>query len=329
VQRPIVVLTDASIRPEAAELLRPTCDVRVLEAYSSEEVMARACADAQGILARLGTVTGRVIDAARRLRIVARHGVGVDAVDLPAATARGIIVTTTGSLNAAAVSEYTFGLILALLRHVLRADAGMRAGKWERDPLVGEELEGQTIGIVGVGAIGTRVARHALGFGMKVIAHDPHKPPPEGLPVEMVSLPDLLARADIVTCHPRLNQQTNRMIDATAFAQMKPTAYLVNTSRGEVVDGTALIEALRTNRIRGAALDTFEEEPLAADSPLRTFPNVVLSPHVAGQTHAAVARVALSAAQSILDELAGRRPRYVYNPEAYEARGNDWPSAAV
>jgi D-3-phosphoglycerate dehydrogenase len=319
-QKPVVVLTDHSIRPEAADLLRPTCDVRILDAYPPEEVMAKACADAQGILARLGDVTKRVIEAAPRLRIVARHGVGVDAVDLAAATARGIVVTTTGSLNAAAVSEYTMALLMALQRHLPRADADMRAGKWNRDPLVGEEMEGQTIGIIGLGAIGTRVARHALGFNMRVIAYDPVGKPPDDLAVEMVSLPALLARADIVTCHPRLTPETNRMIDAAAFAQMKQTAVLVNTSRGEVVDGAALIEALRSNRIRGAALDAFETEPLPAESPLRRLPNVVLSPHVAGQTHAAVARVAISAAQSILDELAGKRPEYVYNPEAYDAR---------
>ena len=155
--RRVVVFTDGSIRKDAADLLAPTCDVRVLTAYPSEGALIEACADADAILARLGTVTRRVIESAPRLRIVARHGVGVDAVDLDAATGRGVVVTTTGSGNAAAVAEYTFALLLALARHVVRADGSMRAGEWRRDPLVGAELDGLTMGIVGYGAIGRRV----------------------------------------------------------------------------------------------------------------------------------------------------------------------------
>jgi D-3-phosphoglycerate dehydrogenase / 2-oxoglutarate reductase len=319
VTRHIVVFTDGSIRKEAVDLLAQSCEVRVLDAYPGEDALIEACRDAHAILARLGTVTGRVIESSPRLRIVARHGVGVDAVDLDAATRRGVVVTTTGSENAAAVAEYTFALLLALSRHVVAADAGMRNGEWTRDPLVGIELDGLTLGVIGYGAIGRRVARQARGFGMRVVAHDTTSSTPEP-GVTMTSLDDLLAQADVVSLHTRLHADNARLIDARALSLMKPGAYLVNTARGELVDEAALIAALNGGTLRGAALDTYEHEPLAPDNPLRRMRNVVLSPHVAGQTEAALRRVALAAAQCILDELAGRRPAFVYNLEAYQNR---------
>jgi D-3-phosphoglycerate dehydrogenase len=318
--RPNVVFTDQTIRHEALDLLAPTCHVRVLTAYPSEHELVKACVDAHGILARLGTITTRVIDSAPHLRIIARHGVGVDAVDLAAATRRGVVVTTTGSENASAVAEYTFALLLALVRKVLLADGAMRDGKWSREPLVGMELEGRTLGIVGLGAIGRRVARQANGFGMRVLAFDPNIGDAEDPAIEQTSFEDLLERSDVVTLHTRLTAETAHLIDARALARMKGGAVLINTSRGEVVDQSALIVALSSGTLGGAALDTYEREPLPADSPLRRLSNVVLSPHVAGQTSAALVRVAICAAQAILDQFAGRRPLYVYNPEAYDVR---------
>ena len=318
--RPLVVLTDDTIHPAATELLARTCDVEVLDAYPPEADLMRACVRARGILARLGTVTRQVIEHAPQLAIIARHGVGVDAVDLAAATERGVVVTTTGSENSAAVAEYTFALLLALIRKVVRADSGMRQGAWSRNPLVGFELDGRTLGIIGLGTVGRRVARQGHGFGMRVLASDPQLATSGDPSVELTSLNELLAQADVVTVHTRLTPETHGLIDARALAAMKPAAYLVNTARGEVVDEAALIEALASKSIAGAALDTYAEEPLAAASPLRQLDNVVLSPHVAGQTAAALERVAICAAEAILDEFAGRRPRYVYNPEAYTAR---------
>ncbi len=327
-RRPLVVFTDDTIRPEAAALLAGTCDVRTLDAYPAERELAAACVDATAILARLGTVTAGVIAAAPKLRIVARHGAGVDAVDLDAATARGVIVTTTGAGNAAAVAEYSFALLLALARKLPGADAGMRAGGWLRAPQVGIELDGGTLGIVGLGAIGRRVARQALGFGMRVVAFDPALAATPDPAIALVSFDALLAAADVVSVHARLTPATARLFDARAFAAMKPTALFVNTARGEIVDEGALVAALAGGTLAGAALDTYAVEPLPADSPLRTFPNVVLSPHVAGQTGAALTRVAVCAAQSILDELAGRRPEFVYNPEAYAVRARGEGPAA-
>jgi D-3-phosphoglycerate dehydrogenase len=318
--RPTVVFTDESIRPEVAELMRASCDVRILQAYPSELVLADACQNAEAILARLGVVTARVIAGASRLRIIARHGAGSDGVDMAAATKRGIVVTTTGPANAGAVTEYTFALLLALLRRVTQADGGMRAGLWSRDPLVGEALDGKTLGIVGFGAVGGRVARIAAGFGMQVIAAAGRGPDTAPKPVPVLPLMEMLASSDVVSLHARLMPETHGMIDARAIAAMRPGAVLVNTARGELVAEVALIVALRTGHLAGAALDTYAVEPLAADSPLRGLANVVLSPHVVGQTKGAVLQVGFAAAQAILDELAGRRPHFVVNPAAYAAR---------
>lgn len=318
--RPVVVLTDSSIGLEARTRLAQHVDVRALDGlYPAESVLIAACSDAQAILARLATVTEAVIDAAPMLRIISRHGVGVDAVDLEAATRRGVVVTTTGAANAAAVAEYTFALLLALLRHVPAADAGMRRSAWDRSPLIGWELDGKTFGILGLGAIGRRVARQALGFGMRVVAHDPRAT--EALPGVELACPDaVMARADILSLHMRLDSTTRSLIGARALAAMKPGAVLVNTSRGEIVDEEALCDALKSGRLAGAALDTFASEPLVMGSPLRDMPNVILSPHVAGQTREALVRVGIAAADAILDELSGRQPAHVFNPEAYAHR---------
>ncbi len=315
-----MVLTDRSIRPEAIDRLAATCALRILDDYPSEDTLAEASRPAHAILARLGVVTAGVIAAAPRLRIVARHGAGSDGVDLAAATARGVVVTTTGPANAGAVAEYTIALLLGLLRKIPQADAGMRAGNWSRAPLVGMALEGRTLGIMGYGAVGRRVAQIAGAFGMNVLVAASRRPDPAPKPVPVLPLHDMLARADVVALCLRLTPQTAGILDAPAIAAMKPGAMLVNTARGELVDENALIAALRDGRLAGAALDTYAVEPLAATSPLRGMPNVLLSPHVAGQTTDALVRVGIAAADSILHELAGRRPAYVVNPEAYAMR---------
>jgi D-3-phosphoglycerate dehydrogenase len=282
-RRPKVVFTDGSIHPTVAERLRETCALHILRAYPSEDVLTDACRDAEAIPARLGVVTARVIAAAPRLRIIARHGAGSDGVDLAAATARGIVVTTTGPTNAGAVAEYTFALLLALLRRVPDADAGMRAGAWSRTPFAMPALAGMA---------GSSPAMTCWVTGRRTSIF-----PPSGMTPE-----------------------THGMIDVRAIATMRPGAVLVNTARGELVDEAALIAALQTGHLAGAARDTYAVEPLAVRSPLRRMANVVLSPHVAGQTKDALLNVGLAAARAILDELAGRRPRFVVNPAAYAAR---------
>lgn len=316
----LVVLTDATVHPEAVERLRRHATVRVLDGYPGEAALTEACRDAHAILARLGVVTAGVIQAAPSLRIIARHGAGSDGVDLPAATARGVVVTTTGPANAGAVAEYTFALLLGWLRRVPAADAGMRHGEWSRAPLVGSALEGRTLGIVGCGAVGTRVARIAEAFGMRVVATQPGGANAAPAPVPTVPLRELLSQSDIVSLHLRLSAENAGIIDAAALAAMKPGAVLVNTARGELVDEPALIAALRSGHLSGAALDTYAVEPLSPTSELRRMPQVLLSPHVAGQTTDALRRVGLAAVQAILDEFDGTRPPFVVNPEAYATR---------
>jgi D-3-phosphoglycerate dehydrogenase / 2-oxoglutarate reductase len=316
-----VVLTDNTIRPEALARLQAHAEVRILDAYASEATMIQACRDADAILVRLGMVTASVIEAASRLRIVACHGSGSDSVDIPAATRHGIVVTNAGPANASAVAEYTFALLLALLRKVTAADASMRAGEWSRQPLIGAPLEGRTLGIVGCGAIGTRVARIAQGFGMTVLASEPARAGGDRPAVPTLPLPLLLARSDILSLHLRLTPGNAGIISSASIALMKPGAVLVNTARGELVDETALIAALTSGKLAGAALDTFAMEPLSPTSALRRMPNVVLSPHVAGQTSDALLQVGQTAVQAILDEFSGKQPAFVINPEVYVSRG--------
>ena len=315
-----VVFTDEIIRQEAADMLRETCTMQVLRSYPSEAALVEACHDADAILARLGVVTATVIEAAPRLRIIARHGAGSDGVDIPVATRHGVVVTTTGPANAGAVAEYTFALLLALLRHIPLAETSMRAGLWSREPLVGEALEGKTLGIVGFGAVGSRVARIASAFGMHVVAAAGRSGTAAPRPVHVLPLREMMAMADVVSLHARLMPVTHGMIDASMIAAMEPGAFLVNTALGELVDEAALISALQSGRLSGAALDTYAVEPLAENSPLRRLPNVLPSPHVAGQATDAVVKVGRAAAQAILDELAGKRPAFVVNSEAYAAR---------
>jgi D-3-phosphoglycerate dehydrogenase len=318
--RRLVVLTDDTVCAEAVARLRARAAVRILGGYPNEATLVDACREADAILARLGVVTARVIEAAASLRIIARHGAGSDGVDLPAATARGIVVTTTGPANAGAVAEYTFALLLGLLRKVTAADAGMRDGQWSRAPLVGFALEGRTLGIVGCGAVGTRVARMAQAFGMDVLASEPTRPDAAPSPVPTLPLHEMLSRADIVSLHLRQTPWNAGVIDAAAIAAMKRGAVLVNTARGELIDEAALIAALQSGHLAGAALDTFAVEPLPQTSALRRMPQVLLSPHVAGQTDDALRRVGQAAVQAILDEFDGKRPAFVVNPEAYAAR---------
>jgi len=232
------------------------------------------------------------------------------------------VVTITGAANSSAVSEFTFTLMLGLCRLLPAVDASMRKPEWAREAFIGVELEGKTLGIIGLGNIGARVARHARGFGMRVLAYDPNLSSQVASErgAQLVPLDTLFAQSDFVSLHLRLTRETHHMIDEGAIRKMKKGVRIINTSRGQVIKEAALIEGLRSGWVGGAALDTFEHEPLGTESPLRTFPNVILSPHIAGQTEESLRRMATGAAQAILDELSGKTPEYVYNPEAYESR---------
>ncbi len=270
-----------------------------------KDKLAAELADADAIVVRSATfVDAAMMDKAPKLRVIGRAGVGVDNVDLEAATKRGIVVMNTPGGNAVAVAEHTFGLMLSMARFLPRADAGMKAGKWEKKALQGTELRGKTLGIVGLGRVGVEVSRRALAFGMKVVAHDPYVAPSfaQQLSVTMVPLDELYAQSDYITLHVGLTPQTTGMINADTLAKMKKGVRLVNCARGELLNEPAVIEALQSGQLAGAGLDVYAHEPLK-DSPLATLPNVILTPHIAGSTHEAQETVGVQIALQVREYL--------------------------
>jgi len=268
-----------------------------------------------GAIVSTDPFTARVIQAADRLKVISRTGVGYDAVDVPAATARGVIVTTTPGVNRHAVADWALALMLCCARKVPENLAEVRQGAWTR--YEGMDLDGKTLGVVGLGTIGKEVAKRAKAFGMRLLAFDLVQDLPfaEGQGIAYVSLEELLRQSDFVSIHCFLNAATRHLINAERLALMKPTAFLVNTARGGIVDTEALYQALRAKRIAGAGLDVFEGEPLRADSPLRALENVYLSPHCAGSTADARERSGTMAAENLVRALRGERPEGIVNQE--------------
>jgi D-3-phosphoglycerate dehydrogenase / 2-oxoglutarate reductase len=250
-------------------------------------------------------VTAELLARAPHLRVIARAGIGVDTIDVPAATRRGIAVMNAPGANTVSAAEHAMALLLALVRQIPGAAAAMRKGEWDRKRFEGTELRGKTIGIVGLGRIGGHVAQIARAFGMTVVAHDPYMPTTRAaeLQVKVLPLDDLLRTADVVTMHVALTDETRHLINAARLALMKPSAVLINTARGELVDEVALAEALTAKKIRGAAIDVFAQEPLPADAPLRTIDRVILTPHLAASTAEAQERVALEISGAVRDAL--------------------------
>ncbi|HZY98479.1 MAG TPA: phosphoglycerate dehydrogenase [Candidatus Baltobacteraceae bacterium] len=278
----------------------------------SRDALHNALSGARGLIVRSETrVDGDLLARAPQLEVVARAGVGVDAIDVDAATAAGIVVVNTPSANTIAATEHTFAMLLATLRHVPQAHASVRESRWERKPFVGHELYGKTLGIVGLGRIGSNVASRAAAFGMQVIAHDPYVPASRAsaLGVELVELERLLGTADVITLHVPLTPQTRGLIDARALRQMKASAVLVNCARGAVVDLVALIEAMDAGCLQAAAIDVVPDEPPPEGSPsarVLVHPKVVATPHLGGSTHEALERIALELAEDVVRVLGGR-----------------------
>lgn len=297
-----IVVAD-KISDRGIELLRePGWQVVIPEKGKAEAELA----DAEGLVVRSATrVTSELLEKAPRLRVVGRAGVGVDNIDLDAATNRGVLVMSTPGGNAVSVAEHTFALLLALARNIPRHDAAIRAGRWEKSSAAGVELRGKTLGLVGLGRIGSEVARRAHAFEMPVLAYDPYitAKVAQEAQVELVSLDDLLARADFVSLHTALSASTEKIINAGTLAKMKKNARLVNAARGELVDEAALADALRNGNLAGAALDVFVTEP-PRDSPLVGLPNLIATPHVAGSTEEAQEEVGTLIAQQVRDFLA-------------------------
>jgi D-3-phosphoglycerate dehydrogenase len=267
--------------------------------------LAQEIANADGLVVRSATkVTAELLEHAKQLRVVGRAGVGIDNIDLDAATHRGVLVMNTPGGNSVSVAEHTFALLLAMARSVPRLSAAIHAGRWEKSGGTGTELRGKTLGLVGLGRVGTEVAQRAHAFEMKVLAYDPYVSAAVAgeLEVELAPLDDLLARSDFISLHTGLSAATEKMINAASIARMKRGARIVNAARGELVDEAALAEALQSGHLAGAAVDTFAEEP-PKNSPLIGLANVIATPHIAGSTAEAQEEVGTLIAQQVRDYL--------------------------
>ena len=302
-----VLVTDG-IDQEGIDLLsvEPRLQVDVSPTLPPAELLERI-ADYDAVIVRSATkVTEEVIRRGTNLKVIGRAGVGIDNIALKAATTLGVAVINSPAGNTVAVAELFFASVLSLFRHLAAADASMKGGKWERNKLVGRELHGRTLGIVGVGPIGGEVAQRARAFGMRVMAFDPYVTDTrlQALQVQRAAtLEILLASADILTVHTPLTAETRGLIGREALARLAPTALVVNLARGGIIDQDALVEALEEGRIGGAVLDVYEVEPLPADHALRRAPNVILTPHLGASTVEAQRNVAVDACAAVRDAL--------------------------
>lgn len=317
-----ILVTD-NLAPEGVDLLRAAHEVEVTGTLGEDE-LAQRLAGADALVVRSATkVTRMVIDAADALRVIGRAGVGVENIDVAAATRKGIIVVNSPAGNTLAAAELTIGMMLGLARRIPHAHLSVKGGEWKRSAFLGRQLHGKTLGIIGLGRIGTEVAKRAKSFGMNLIGYDPFLSADRAkdLGIESMELPGVYRAADFITIHCSLTHETRHLINRQSLGQMKRGVYLINCARGEIVDEAALAEALQSGRVSGAAIDTFEKEP-PIGSPLLLLDNVIVTPHLGASTAEAQVEVAVDIAQQVLDALAGRAPRYAINmpPIAPEQR---------
>ncbi len=300
------ILVADPIARDGIAVLREQAQVDVKTGLSPAELIA-IIADYDALIVRSETrVTRAIIEAARNLRIIGRAGVGVDNIDVAAATERGIVVVNAPTGNTVSAAELAVALLLSLARHIPAADASLRGGRWDRKTYVGVEVRGKTAGVVGLGQVGAGVARRLRALEMHVLAYDPFVPDDRArvLGVELAPLDDLLRRSDFITLHTTLTPDTTHLINRERLAMMKPDARLVNTARGGLIDEQALLEALNAGRLAGVALDVFGQEP-AVGNPLTQHPRVICTPHLGASTMEAQERVAVDVAREILNVLGG------------------------
>jgi len=299
------IVVAEKVAANAVQLLRDEPGWTIVTPEQMKDGLAGALSDADALIVRSAVdVNAEVLRGAARLRVIGRAGVGVDNIDLEAATKAGIAVMNTPGANAVAVAEHTFALMLALARHIARADSTTRAGKWEKKSLQGAELRNKTLGIIGLGRIGIEVARRARAFEMNVMAHDPFVAAPlaRELGIQLADLDQVYAQADYLSLHVGLTPQTARMINEQSLGKMKKGVRIVNCARGELVDEAALAAALASKHVAGAALDVFTEEP-PKHSPLLALDNVIATPHIAGSTHEAQDAVGVQIAGQVREFL--------------------------
>lgn len=325
------VLLVESINEAGVRILKQAgLEVVVSPSTDAETLIKCLEDDVFGMIVRTSKLEGRVLAAAKNLKIVGRHGAGYNNIDVDAATKLGILVANVPGANTYSVAEYVVTAMLVMSRKLIQGDAAMRSGKLSQPGrslpglvkqynLGGNELPGRSLGIIGFGKIGRRTAEMAAGLlRMKVLAYDPYvkTAPPE---VKLVpDVKDIYREADFVSLHALVTKETENMVGAAELALMKPTAFLINAGRGELVDEQALADALKQGKIAGAALDCFKEEPPPLTNPLFSAPNVLLTPHVAGVTDEAVEGLAIGSAQAVADLYLGKKPESIVNPEVWE-----------
>ncbi|MFC1717641.1 hydroxyacid dehydrogenase [Candidatus Poribacteria bacterium] len=310
------VLLYESMHQKGLDYLSDHAEIVWASGYD-EETLCREAAAVEGIIIRAnGEATAKIMDSAPLLKIIGRHGVGVDNIDIPAATERGIYVVNTPGINNEAVAEHAVGLMMTLSKRILGGDHAIRNGNWDfRYGIYGQEMMGRTLGVIGLGNIGYRVAEIChLAFSMKILYHDEIlKPEAEhSLSAEKVELAELLRSADYVSLHVPSLPETFHLIDGGRIGLMKESAFLINTSRGPVVDTAALLAALKDERIAGAGLDVYEEEPLPQDSELLKLTNTVLTPHMASHTEEAMMAMSM-VAEDIVRVIQGEAPKHPVN----------------
>ncbi|MFO1500819.1 MAG: phosphoglycerate dehydrogenase [Verrucomicrobiota bacterium] len=323
----VTARTLTEVGKEALAILRQAgCDLSIpprFGPYSAEGLLPLLDGH-DAVFASMDRFTAPVLASpeAARLKVISRWGVGYDAIDIPAATAAGIVVAYTPGLLNETVADFAFALLLSMARRVHLGHLHMSQGEWKG--VWGHDVFGKTLGILGCGRIGKAMARRGAGFNMRILGHDicPESGP---LAMQYVSLDELLAESDFVSLHAALTPDNRGLLSEAQLRKMKPTAYLINTARGALIDEGALARALEEGWIAGAALDAFTVEPLPADHPLRRAPNVLLTPHLASFARETGERVSSTAAQAIVDFLHGRRPQFVVNPAVFESARLRWP----
>ena len=300
------ILVAESIAPQGVDLLKSQAQVDVPKGLSPEKLL-QVIGQYEGLVLRSETkVTAEVVQAAKALQVIGRAGIGVDNIDLEAATSRGIAVVNAPTGNTVAAAEHTIALLLAMARNVPQAHHSLKEGKWTRSAFIGIEVRNKTLGIIGLGRVGSQVARRAQSFGMRLLAYDPFVAPDYArmLAVELVPFTQLLSESDFITLHTALTEGTHHLIGSSELAKMKPGSRLINVARGELIDEEALLDALEEGKLAGVALDVFSQEP-PEDLGLVQHPKVVVTPHLGASTQEAQTEVSIEVAEQVLAVLRG------------------------
>jgi len=308
------ILVADQIAEEGIQSLRSYAQVDIQTKLEPEQLKA-IIGDYDALIVRSQTqVRAEVIESGKKLKVIGRAGVGTDNIDVDAATRKGIVVVNAPTGNTVAAAEHTIALMLALARNIPQANSRLKSGKWQREDMVGSGLRNKTLGIIGLGNVGSEVAKRAQGFEMCVVAHDPFvsKDYARNLKVDMVSLDQLLKEADFITLHVPLTAATKKLIGSKALAKLKPTARIINCARGGLIDEAALVKAIKTGKIAGAAFDVFTNEPVT-DSPLFKEDKIIVTPHLGASTIEAQTSIAKDIAEEVLAVLQGRFSKYAVN----------------